>query len=409
MAYNGAEIMSAPSLSSHSQLSRRTLRTVLDRALAGALLDADEAAALIEADDLDLLLEAAGELRDRGKGREVSYSPKVFLPVTNLCRDRCTYCTFRKDPWDPQAWTMMPHEITDWSRRGRALGCMEALMCLGDKPEVAFKEYRETLKALGVRTTIEYVYKACELALAEDLLPHTNAGVMTLDEMRMLRPVNASMGLMLEDISTRLRKRGGAHQWAPDKEPARRMRMIEEAGQLRIPFTTGILLGIGETPAERAHSLIAIRDVHRRYGHIQEVIIQNFRAKPDIQMANAPEPSEIEMARAIATARLVLGPEMNVQAPPNLSPNDVELFLRAGINDWGGISPLTKDYVNPEAPWPHVEQLAERCARAGFRLHQRLPVYREYINDEWIDPVLLPAIKRLADGASRPPLEPAEV
>ncbi len=402
--------MPAPNLVSSSHTpSRAPLRAIIDRALAGDLLCADDAVALIEAGDLDLLLDAAGELRDRVKGRDVSYSPKVFLPVTNLCRDRCTYCTFRKDPWDSGAWTMMPHEITDWSRRGRALGCMEALMCLGDKPEVAFKEYRETLKLLGVRTTIEYVRQACELALAQGLLPHTNAGVMTLDEMRMLRPVNASMGLMLEDISTRLRKRGGAHQWAPDKEPARRMRMIEEAGQLKIPFTTGILLGIGETPAERAQSLIAIRDVHRRHGHIQEVIIQNFRSKPDIPMANAPEPSELEMARAIATARLVLGGEMNVQAPPNLSPNDVELFLRAGINDWGGISPLTRDYVNPEAPWPHVEQLAQRCARAGFRLHQRLPVYREYINDEWIDPVLLPSVKRMADGAFRPPLQPAEV
>jgi FO synthase len=297
-----------------------------------------------------------------------------------------------------------------WSRRGQALGCKEALMCLGDRPEVAFKEYRETLKSLGVRSTIEYVHQACELALAEGLLPHTNAGVMTSAEMRMLRPVNASMGLMLEDISTRLRQRGGAHQWAPDKEPARRMRMLEEAGQLRIPFTTGILLGIGESTAERALSLIAIRDVHQRYGHIQEVIIQNFRAKPDIAMADAPEPSEVEMARAIATARLLLGGRMNVQAPPNLSPNDIELFLRAGINDWGGISPLTRDYVNPEAPWPHVEQLAQRCARAGFRLHERLPVYQEYINDEWIDPALLPAVERLAAaGLNARPINPAEV
>ncbi len=389
--------MPAPRIASDSSFAP-PLRTVIDRALAGESLSAGEAVALIEADDLGLLLEAAGELRDRAKGRAVSYSPKVFLPVTNLCRDRCTYCTFRKDPWDPDAWTMMPHEIADWSRRGRALGCIEALMCLGDKPEVAFKEYRETLKSLGVRSTIEYVRKACELALAEGLLPHTNAGVMTLAEMRMLRPVNASMGLMLEDISTRLRQRGGAHQWAPDKEPARRMRMLEEAGQLKIPFTTGILLGIGETPAERALSLIAIRDVHRRYGHIQEVIIQNFRAKPDIKMAQAPEPTEIEMARAIAAARLVLGGEMNVQAPPNLSPNDIELFLRAGINDWGGISPLTRDYVNPEAPWPHVDQLGDRCARAGFRLCQRLPVYREYINDQWIDADLLAAVKRFAQA-----------
>jgi 7,8-didemethyl-8-hydroxy-5-deazariboflavin synthase CofG subunit len=394
--------MSAAQITSEA-LVRKPLatRAIIDHAMADACLSAQEAVALIECDDLDLLLEAAGELRDRAKGRDVTYSPKVFLPVTNLCRDRCTYCTFRKDPWDPDAWTMMPHEIADWSRRGRDLGCIEALMCLGDKPEVAFKEYRETLKSLGVRTTIEYVRKACELALAQGLLPHTNAGVMSFSEMEMLRPVNASMGLMLEDISVRLRQRGGAHQWAPDKEPARRMRMLEEAGQLKIPFTTGILIGIGETTAERAHSLIAIRDVHRRYGHIQEVIIQNFRAKPGIKMADAPEPDAIEMARTIATARLVLGGEMNVQAPPNLSPNDIELFLRAGLNDWGGISPLTKDYVNPEAPWPHVEQLAQRCAHAGFRLHERLPVYQEYINDEWIDPALLPAVGDRLEGLSR--------
>jgi FO synthase len=391
--------MSAPQVIPVSQPPDRLLvREIIDRARAGERLSAADAAALIECEDLDSLLDAAAELRDRAKGRDVTYSPKVFLPVTNLCRDRCTYCTFRKDPWDPDAWTMMPHEITDWSRRGRALGCKEALMCLGDKPEVAFREYRETLKSLGVRTTIEYVKKACDLALAEGLLPHTNAGVMTFTEMEMLRPVNASMGLMLEDISVRLRRRGGAHQWAPDKEPARRMRMLEEAGQLKIPFTTGILIGIGETAAERAESLVAIRDVHERHGHIQEVIIQNFRAKPGIPMANAPEPGEIEMARAIATARLVLGGAMNVQAPPNLSPHDIELFLRAGINDWGGISPLTKDYVNPEAPWPHVEQLAGRCARAGFRLHERLPVYHEYINQEWIDPALLPAVDRLRAG-----------
>jgi len=219
---------------------------------------------------------------------------------------------------------------------------------------------------------------------------------MTRDEMRSLRPLNASMGLMLENISPRLRARGGAHQAAPDKDPALRMRMIDQAGELKIPFTTGILLGIGETPAERAQSLIAIRDTHERHGHIQEVIIQNFRAKPDIKMAHAPEPGELEMARAIATARLVLGGKMNVQAPPNLSPHSIELFLSAGINDWGGISPLSKDYVNPEAPWPHIAVLAERCVRAGFRLAERLAIYPEYMNDEWLDPVLAPRVNRLA-------------
>src|SRR5208282_2525884 len=317
------------------------VRDILDRALAGERLSEADVITLIECPnhDLDDLMAAAAELRDLGKGHHLTYSRKVFLPITNLCRDRCTYCTFRKDPGDPGAWTMRPDEISAWSRRGRELGCKEALMCLGDKPEVAFKEFRQTLASLGVRTTLEYVRRACELVLDEGLLPHTNAGLMTIEEMQMLRPVNASMGLMLENVSQRLRGRGQAHQYAPDKEPGLRLMMIEEAGKLRIPSTTGILLGIGETPAERAQSLIAIRDLNERYGHIQEVIIQNFRAKPEIPMANAPEPGALEMARAIATARLVLGAAMNVQAPPNLSPHEIELFLSAGINDWGGISP----------------------------------------------------------------------
>lgn len=379
------------------------LRETIDRALSGASLTGAEAALLIECpdSDLDLLLSAAGELRDRAKGRDVTYSRKVFLPVTNLCRDRCTYCTFRKDPGDPGAWTMMPEEISEWSRSGRLLGCKEALMCLGDKPELAFREYRATLDSLGVRSTIEYVARACELALAEGLLPHTNAGLMSFEEMRMLRPLNASMGLMLENISPRLRGRGQVHQYAPDKDPELRMRVLEDAGRLKIPFTTGILLGIGETPAERAQSLIAIRAVHERFGHIQEVIIQNFRAKPEIPMADAREPAAPEMARAIATARLVLGEAMNVQAPPNLSPHEIELFLRAGINDWGGISPLSKDYVNPEAPWPHLEELGERCSRAGFQLGERLAIYPEYVNENWVDPAIRPAIDRLSAGLVR--------
>jgi 7,8-didemethyl-8-hydroxy-5-deazariboflavin synthase CofG subunit len=390
--------------SGHSSLAselreRAPIREILDRALTGARLSDADAIALIECPDssLDAMLSAAAELRDRGKGRDVTYSRKVFLPITNLCRDRCTYCTFRKDPGDPGAWTMMPDEIALWSRRGAELGCKEALMCLGDKPEVAFKEYRETLAALGVRTTIEYVGRACEIAMAEGLLPHTNAGLMTFDEMRALRPLNVSMGLMLESISPRLRARGGVHQAAPDKDPALRIKMIDEAGPLRIPFTTGILLGIGETPAERALSLTAIRDTHDRHGHIQEVIIQNFRAKPEIAMADAPEPDAYDMARAIATARLVLGPSMNVQAPPNLSPRQIELFLNAGINDWGGISPLSKDYVNPEAPWPHLERLGEQCARAGFKLGERLAIYNEYINDEWLDPAVATKVRAIWD------------
>jgi 7,8-didemethyl-8-hydroxy-5-deazariboflavin synthase CofG subunit len=373
------------------------LAAILDRAIAGARLSRADAIALIECSEAELpaVMAAAAELRDRAKGRTVTYSRKVFLPITNLCRDRCTYCTFRKDPGDPGAWTMMPDEIAQWSRRGAELGCKEALMCLGDKPEVAFKEYRATLDSLGARTTIEYVGRACQIALDEGLLPHTNAGLMTTEEMRMLRPLNASMGLMLESISPRLRARGGVHQAAPDKDPALRMKMIDEAGALKIPFTTGILLGIGETVTDRAESLVAIRDSRERHGHIQEVIIQNFRAKPEIAMADAPEPDAHDMARAIATARLVLGANMNVQAPPNLSPRQVELFLDAGINDWGGISPLSKDYVNPEAPWPHIERLGERCARAGFELKERLAIYPEYINDEWLDPAVATNVRAM--------------
>ncbi len=388
---------SETALTAPSRGTREPVREVLDRALSGEILGQDDALALIECPESDLgdLIAAAGELRDRGKGRDVTYSRKVFLPITNLCRDRCTYCTFRKDPGDPGAWTMTPDEISAWSRRGAELGCKEALMCLGDKPEVAFREFRETLRELGAGSTPEYVARACQLALAEGLLPHTNAGLMTREEMAMLRPHNASMGLMLENISPRLRARGGPHQWAPDKDPNLRMRMIEEAGELRIPFTSGILLGIGETPAERALSLLALRASHERHGHIQEVIVQNFRAKPDIPMASAPEPDDLDMVRALATARLVLGPRANVQAPPNLSPNQIEIFLRAGINDWGGISPLTKDYVNPESPWPHLERLAQRCDRAGFRLKQRLTIYPEYINDNWLDPAIAPTVRAM--------------
>jgi FO synthase len=372
---------------------------ILQRALANEPLGEADAVRLIECsdDELPAVLRAAGELRDRGKGREVTYSRKVFLPVTNLCRDRCTYCTFRKDPWEPGAWTMTMAQIAQWSRRGREMGCKEALMCLGDKPEVAFREYRDLLAARGAHSTIEYVAFACKTAIEQGLLPHTNAGIMTRDEIARLRPLNVSMGLMLENISPRLRQRGGVHQWAPDKDPTVRMRMLDDAGVLRVPFTTGILLGIGETAAERAQSLMAIRQSHERHGHIQEVIVQNFRAKPDIPMADSPEPGAGEMARAIATARLALGPAMNVQAPPNLSPNEIELFLQAGINDWGGISPLSKDYVNPEAPWPHLEALAVRCARAGFHLKQRLAIYPEFINAEWVDPAVTPAITRLTD------------
>jgi FO synthase len=371
----------------------------LRKAASGQALTCDDAYALthLGADALDALCDVAAGLRDRFHPRVLTYSPKVFLPVTNLCRDRCTYCTFRRDPDDPGAWTMAPDEIADWSRRGRDVGCTEALMCLGDKPEIAFRGFRRVLESHGVATTAEYVKKACEIALGEGLLPHTNAGLLSKEEMVALRPVNVSMGLMLENVSPRLRDRGMPHQFAPDKDPARRVQMIEEAGALRIPFTTGILCGIGENEAERVASLLAIRDIHARFGHVQEVIVQNFRAKQTTPMAAAPELTDDDMVRTVALARLILGGGMNLQAPPNLSPAAHARLIRAGINDWGGISPLTMDYVNPEAPWPHVAQLGETCRAEGFDLRPRLPIYPEYVDDEFVDPAMRAVIDRATD------------
>jgi FO synthase len=382
------------------------VRDALAKPLAGIPLTRDEALALLASPAATSdLLAAAGALRDRAWGTTVTFSPKVFLPVTNLCRDRCTYCTFRKDPDDPDAWTMTPDEIAAWSVRGRRLGCTEALVCLGDRPEIAFPAYRATLAALGHRTTADYVHRACTIALDAGLLPHTNAGILTRAEMERLKDVNVSLGLMLESVSPRLRGRGEVHQWAPDKEPSVRLRMLREAGELQIPFTTGLLLGIGETLAERVDTLFAIRDVHRAYGHVQEVIVQNFRAKPTIPRADAAEPDAADIARTVAVARLVLDPDVSVQAPPNLSPADHALLLSAGLNDWGGISPLTPDYVNPEAPWPHVAALAAECRAAGYALRERLPIYPAYVDR----PGFLAPVLRARVTTLRPTPDAAEV
>src|SRR5947207_1176078 len=345
-----------PELASGGAVAARdALREALSKPLAGEELTRDEAVALLATPELTAeLLATASALRDRGWGRTITFSPKVFLPITNLCRDRGTYCTFRKDPDDPDAWTMTPDEIAAWSARGRALGCKEALMCLGDKPEVAFPAYRATLAGLGHRTTAEYVHRACAIALDCGLLPHTNAGLLSRDEMARLKEVNVSLGLMLENVSPRLRSRGQVHQWAPDKEPALRLRMLREAGELRIPFTTGLLIGIGETLAERVETLVAIRDLHRMYGHIQEVIVQNFRAKPTIRAADLAEPSATDLARTVAIARLILDPEVSVQAPPNLSPADHALLLTAGLND----APVSRSLA---AASPAVRRILERA------------------------------------------------
>ena len=373
------------------------LESILDRALGGESLSPHDGYHLLDCPNslLDALIGAAGTLRERHKGRTVTYSKKIFLPVTNLCRDRCSYCTFRKGPNDPGAWTMTPEEIEHALKLGSAQGCKEALMCLGDKPELAFPQYRKALVGLGHRTTAEYVHRACTIAIEHGFLPHTNAGILTYEEMEQLKPVNASLGLMLENVSPRLSERGMPHFSAPDKDPAVRLRMLREAGELSIAFTTGILIGIGETREEVVESLIAIREIQEAYGHIQEVIIQNFRAKPDTRMAGAPEPEALEMARTVATARLLLGGHMNVQAPPNLSPHDHRLLLRSGINDWGGISPVTQDYINPEAAWPHIETLAETCREEGFTLRERLAIYDEYIEEQFLPAGLRPMVSEL--------------
>ncbi len=309
------------------------------------------------------LLSAATELRAQGKGNVITYSKKVFIPLTTLCRDYCSYCTFRKDPGQPGAHFMTPGEVLALAERARQAGCKEALFSLGDQPERIFPEAELVLEKTG-------------------LLPHANPGVMDRAALTRLKDSNASVGLMLENISPRLMRDGLPHAKAPDKVPALRLRTIEEAGKLSIAFTTGILIGIGETMEERIDSLLAIRLLHEKYGHIQEVIIQNFRAKPEIPMAVHPEPTLEDMLRTIALARLILGPQMNVQAPPNLSYEDFPRLLDGGINDWGGISPVTKDFINPEAAWPQIARLQSETESRGFILRERLAIYPEFVSCE---------------------------
>ena len=390
----------------------------LARARRGATLGPDEATWLIGArgDALEELLDIAGALRDRGLQDAglpgvITYSPKVFIPLTRLCRDRCHYCTFATVPHRVPAPYLSPDEVLEIARRGAELGCAEALFTLGDRPEDRWPAARAWLDEAGYADTLSYVRAVAIRVLEETgLLPHLNPGVMSWEEMRRLRPVAPSMGMMLETTSERLWSTPGApHFGSPDKEPRVRLQVLEDAGRQAIPFTTGVLVGIGETDAERADALFAIRAVHRRHRHVQEVIVQNFRAKDDTAMRGEPDLDDHSYLATLATARIVLGPGVRLQAPPNLS-DDLVPLLRAGVDDWGGVSPVTPDHVNPERPWPHLDALRESTAAAGYELRARLTAHPRYVlTGEWIDPRVRPHVDALADeqGLLDPTARPA--
>ena len=381
-------VNSNPSARAHSSHS---CTSVLTELRPGLPISREAGLRLIRCPDEELaeLLATARVAKERFKPGIITYSRKVFMPLTNLCRDYCGYCIFRRDPGDAGAHTMTPDEILEVARAGEKLGCTEALFSLGDKPELLFPEMRETLRHLGYKSTLHYLEAMCALVLRKtSLLPHPNPGLLSPEWISRLAAVSPSMGLMLETSSANLLRPGAAHDNAPDKIPSRRLRTIAEAGKQQVPFTTGLLIGIGESPEDRVETLLAIRDLHERYGHIQEVIVQNFRVKPAIPMASWPEPTHGEMLRAVVVARLLM-PNVNIQAPPNLSAPYYDDLLDAGINDWGGISPLTPDYINPEKPWPHLEELRLRTEAKGLQLCQRLPVYPEFLPRVMTRPGLL--------------------
>jgi FO synthase len=396
-------------------VARRVGRAIA-RAGAGKALSVEEVEALLAARGpaLEELLSIASHLRSLGHPRTVTYSRKVFVPLSMLCRDHCHYCTFAKPPAKLGAPFLSPDEVVAVAEAGRRRGCKEALFTLGDRPEERYPVAREWLEARGFASTLDYL-RAVSIRVIEEtgLLPHLNPGVMSWEDMARLKHVAPSMGMMLETSSDRLSARGGPHFGSPDKVPAVRLRTIEDAGRLSIPFTTGILVGIGESLRERAESLFALRDLHRTYRHVQEVIIQNFRAKPGTAMHRAPEPEEEEFLASVAVARVVFGPRANIQAPPNLSDPSYPRLLDAGINDWGGVSPLTPDYVNPEAPWPPLSELERRTAEKGFELRERLTAYPEYVlrPDPWIAGRMQEPVRRLAgaDGLARAGARPEPV
>ena len=380
-------------------------REAVEKALSGDRLTRADSMALAGATSAEhpALWAAAAHMRDLTRPPIVTYSRKVFIPLTNLCRDVCSYCTFAVDEDSIRARTMSPDDVLKMAEEAKALGCKEALFCIGDRPEVRWPKYRDILKGFGHDSTQSYLVAMCRMVMEETgLLPHPNAGIMSERELRELREVSPSQGIMLESTSERLCAPGGPHEHAPDKKPRTRLAMLRRAGRLRIPFTTGILIGLGETEDERIDALLAIRDINDEYGHIQEVIVQNFRAKPETPMADAGEPGLIELMTTCAIARLVLGPDMNLQAPPNLSADYGPLLL-TGINDWGGVSPVTPDFINPERPWPDLALMAGMCQESGYPLRERLTVYPEYALDpEWVDPGVLPYVEAQATPEGYP-------
>ncbi len=380
------------------------LQDVLDRlrsgCLATRLATREEALALggVKGPEREVLLALAADRRDRIGGSTLTYSRKVFIPLTNLCRDRCAYCTFAQPPQSPSAHIMTPDEVLEVAEAGERLGCKEALFSLGEKPELRYPQAREELARLGYRDLTDYLRDMCRRVLEEtSLVPHVNAGALARGEMDRLRPVTGSMGMMLESVSLRLMEKGGPHYECPDKHPKVRLRTLQDAGRLGVPFTTGILIGIGETWAERMDSLLAIQNVHERFGNIQEVIVQNFRSKPGTPMHDYLEPDLEDMLRTLAAARLLLADEISLQSPPNLALGDYGEYIRAGLNDWGGISPLTLDHINPEAAWPRISELRERCESRGFRLRERLTVYPRYLAapERFIAPEVLQRLTKL--------------
>jgi FO synthase len=385
------------------------MRRALARARDGRPLEQSEGEILLHArgDDLTTLLGYAARTRDAGleaAGRPgiITYSKKVFIPLTRLCRDRCGYCTFATVPGKLDSPFLSPDEVIEIAKQGAALGCKEALFTLGDRPEARWKQAREWLDAHGYDDTLSYV-RAMAIRVLEEtgLLPHLNPGVMTWQDFQRLKPVAPSMGMMLETTSTRLfETKGAAHFGSPDKDPKVRLQVLEDAGRSNVPFTTGILIGIGETLGERADAIFALRKVQHEYSGVQEVIVQNFRAKPDTKMRNTPDAELADLAATIAVTRLVLGPEARVQAPPNLVGDEYELMIDAGIDDWGGVSPLTPDHVNPERPWPQLDELARLTRNAGFTLRERLTIYPPYIREPWLDPRLAAHVAALTDAAT---------